>query len=109
MKPISILVFLAFTLQLIMPDFAHAAESFTYYMDDWNINIELASDTLKEAEEAFKEGDELQGRFNQRKAAEYGIVATKSLIKAFEVQGTQEDLSDIEAGLNKWKELLEFC
>ncbi len=78
-------------------------------MNNWNEKIKIASDYLDKAEQSLKEGDEIQGCIKQRKAAEYGIDATNSLIKAFQERDPNYDMSDIETGLAKWKELRDFC
>ena len=91
------------------PVFSKDAQDFNSYMKSWNINIEKASKYLKDAENEFKKGDELQGCVMQRKAAKYGINGTESLIKSFEAQNSTEGLSNIKSGLNKWKELRDFC
>ena len=96
-------------LHLSSPAFASPAEEFKIYMQTWDDNIALASKYLKEAEKDFKQGDELQGCVNQRKASIYGIAGTESLIKAFKISGSTDDLSNIYAGLKKWKELRDFC
>ena len=78
-------------------------------MGDWESKKTIASEYLKQAENAFKEGDELTGCSFQRKASLYGIEATKSLISAMEVNGTKDGLENLEGGLNKWRELGDFC
>ena len=37
------------------------------------------------------------------------IIDSKALIKAFEINNPKEDLSNIKVGLQKWKELRDFC
>ncbi len=101
-------------LLLIGTNFAEAGiandtEGFEYHMNIWNVNSTEASKLLKLAEKEFKKGDELQGCVKQRKAAELGIKGTQSLIKAFEINNSSDDLSNIRVGLNKWKELRDFC
>ena len=78
-------------------------------MQDWTEKRELASNYLFEAEEAFKIGNELSGCATQKKASKLGIEASNSLIKAMKLNGTMDSLKDLEAGLNKWKELGDFC
>ncbi|WP_041391483.1 hypothetical protein [Prochlorococcus marinus] len=104
---ISIIILLF--IQLAKPALATPSQKFREYMEIWTENSELASKYLKEAENEFKQGDELEGCVNQRKAAIYGIKGTESLIKAFEISGSTNDLSNIESGLAKWKELRDFC
>ena len=78
-------------------------------MDTWNEKIKLASQYLEEAENELKNGDAIQGCINQKKAAGFGIEATESLIKAFQANGSQNDIENIKTGLKKWKELRDFC
>ena len=84
-------------------------ENFRDYMDTWNEKIKLASEYLDQAENELKNGDAIQGCINQKKAAGFGIEATESLIKAFQENGSQGDIENIETGLKKWKELRDFC
>ena len=62
-----------------------------------------------DAENQFKSGDELSGCATQKKASKYGIEATKSLIKAMEDNESPEGIKNLETGLNKWRELGDFC
>ena len=66
--------------------------NFQTYIEDWTINKELASKYLQEAEDALKTGDELTACTTQRKASQYGIKATESLIKAMELNGSLDGL-----------------
>ncbi len=86
-----------------------AGSEYDKLMNEWNLKIELASDSLKEAEAALKEGDALEGCVKQREAGKQGVEATQSLIKAFKLSESTQDISNLEAGLNKWKELRDFC
>ena len=85
------------------------AEDFESYMHEWNEKRELATQYLLEADKALREGDEVTGCITQRKASKYGIEATKSLIKAMRINGSTDGLENFESGLNKWKELGDFC
>ncbi len=96
-------------LLLITPVNADTMTDFDNYMNIWDEYIELASQYLKDAEFEFKNGEELQGCVKQRQAAKYGIKATESLIKAFEINGSTEDMSSLDSGLAKWRELSDFC
>lgn len=86
-----------------------AETEYDLLMKEWDNKIAIASQLLKEAEVALKNGDALEGCVQQRKAGDYGIEATESLIKAFQINGSTSDLSNLHAGLNKWKELRDFC
>ncbi len=88
---------------------ASSNQDFKKYMDTWNKKIKLASEYLDEAESELKNGDAIQGCIKQKKAAGFGIEATESLIKAFQVSGSQNDIENINTGLKKWKELRDFC
>ncbi len=78
-------------------------------MNDWDEKINLASQFLDKAEESLKSGDALQACSDQSQASKYGIEGTQSLIKAFVISGTTDDLADLESGLAKWKEIGESC
>ena len=85
------------------------AEDFESYMQVWNEKRELATQYLLDAEKSLKEGDEATACVTQRKASKYGIEATESLIKAMEINGSTDGLENFESGLNKWRELGDFC
>ncbi len=78
-------------------------------MKEWDEKRELASKYLQEAEKSLKEGDALAGCSSQREASRYGIEATEALIKAMEANGSKNEIENLKAGLNKWKELGDFC
>ena len=82
---------------------------YSILMDEWNKNKDIASKLLLEAEGQFKDGDEISGCSTQRKASEYGIKATNSLIEAMKANQFYDGLENLEAGLNKWKELRDLC
>ncbi len=88
---------------------ANNLEDFDSYMQSWEQNRELASQYLEDALKEFKAGDELTGCATQQQAGEYGIKATESLIKAIKTKGNEESIPDLEAGLNKWRELRDSC
>lgn len=88
---------------------ADSEKNFSKYMQIWNEKKDLASQYLEEAEKAFKSGDELSGCVAQQKAAEFGIDATNSLIKAMKANGSNNGIENIESGLRKWEELKDFC
>ena len=88
---------------------ALSQNDFEKYMDLWTQKRELASQSLREAENAFKSGNKVTGCITQQHAGEYGIEATQFLIKAMQANGSIDGLESIEAGLNKWRELRDFC
>ncbi len=82
---------------------------FQSHINNWNEKIKLASDYLNKAEEELKSGDAIQGCIKQKQAANFGIEATESLIKAFKENGSKGDIENFQTGLEKWKELRDFC
>ena len=105
-------IYLAFAYScaiFVNPLWAMPASEFDSYMQVWNEKSELASKYLKQAEKQLKLGDKLQGCKTQTLAADYGIQATESLLKAFEISGSTTDLSGLKSGLNKWRQLRDFC
>ena len=111
MQKILISILVAWTVFISnIPAQAKSINEFEKNMNIWNEKVALASQYLDEAEEALKNGDELQGCSKQKKAGEYGIKATQALIEAFKINGQSEsELSNLQSGLNKWKELRDFC
>ncbi len=91
------------------PLYANTNSDFQTHLNIWNKKGSLASSLLKKAEESFQNGDKIEGCKNQTRAALYGIEATESLIKAFEISQTTSDFEDLYSGLDKWRELRDFC
>ena len=87
----------------------HAETEFEVYMNNFFIKQEKASQLLKQIETDLKNGSRERVCARQREAANYGIEATESLIKAFKISGTSSQSKDFNAGLNKWKELRDSC
>ena len=87
----------------------NANTEFETHMNDFYKKQEMASNLLKELETDLKAGSRETVCARQKKAAIYGIEATESLIKAFKISGTTTQLDNIQSGLNKWKELRDYC
>ena len=87
----------------------NANTEFEVYLNDFYQKQAQASKILKEIEEDLKEGSREKVCARQREAAIYGIEATKSLIKAFEVNGSKNQIENRQAGLDKWRELRDYC
>ena len=86
-----------------------AETEFEMYLSDFYQKQEQASKILKEIEIDLKEGTRDKVCSRQREAAKYGIEATESLIKAFKINGSKIKMENLQAGLNKWKELRDYC
>ena len=89
---------------------ANEINEFDLQISNWNKKIDLASKYLKEAESALKQGDKHIGCINQKRAGKLGVEASQSLIKAFEIKNaSKREIDNFKDGLNKWKELRDFC
>ena len=87
----------------------HAESEFEMYLNDFYQNQEKAGKILKEIESDLKEGSRDGVCKRQREAARYGIKATESLIKAFETNGSSNEINNLKTGLDKWRELRDYC
>ena len=86
-----------------------AETEFEMYLSDFYQKQDKASKILKEIEMDLKDGSRSRVCTRQREAARYGIEATESLIKAFKHTGSKTEIENLQAGLNKWKELRDNC
>ena len=86
-----------------------ANTEFEMYLSDFYQKQERASQILKEIETDLKNGSRDKVCARQKEAANYGIEATESLIKAFEINGSKTQMINLQAGMNKWKELRDYC
>ena len=88
---------------------ANAESEFEMYLSDFYQKQEKASKILKEIETDLKDGSRDRVCARQREAASYGIEATESLIKAFKTNGAKTEMENLQAGLDKWRELRDYC
>ena len=79
------------------------------YMHTWDENIVLAKEYLREAEKSLNNGDALDSCVNQRKASEYGLIATEARISAAEIKAENDIIPNLQDGLKKWKAFGDFC
>ena len=101
------LIGIIFLFFLIKP--VKAETEFKMYLNDFYQKQDKASNILKGIEMYLKDGSRKTVCTRQREAAEYGIEATESLIKAFKINGSKTEMESLQAGLNKWKELRDYC
>ena len=87
----------------------NAESKLDFYMNDFYSKSNEASLILKEIESEMKIGLKKKICSRQIKAARLGILANKSLIKAFEIAGTQPPNSSINASQKRWEYLLNDC
>ena len=101
------LIFSFFLFISLIP--VNAETEFEMYLSDFYQKQERASKLLKEIETDLKDGSKDRVCARQREAAHYGIEATESLIKAFKANGSNTQMENLQVGLDKWRELRDFC
>ena len=107
-----IFVFVSFVVCLvtiISPVEILADTALDVYMNDFYSKSNEASAILKEIENTLKEGSRKKVCSRQREAARLGLLANKSLIKAFEIEGAKPPISAIKASQKRWESILNEC
>ena len=79
------------------------------YMNDFYSKSNEARQILKEIENSLKEGSRRKVCSKQREAARLGLLANKSLIKAFEIEGADPPKKAIKASQQRWESILKEC
>ena len=93
----------------ITPNQILAETAFDVYIDDFYSKSNEASKILKEIEMNLKEGSRKNVCSRQREAARLGLLANKSLIKAFEIGGTEPPMEAIKSSQERWEAILNDC
>ena len=96
-------------ISIISPAQIYADTLLDVYMNDFYTKSNEASKILKEIEYTLKEGSRKEVCSRQRKAARLGLLANKSLIKAFEIKGDQAPMRAIKASQQRWESILNEC
>jgi hypothetical protein len=107
-----ILVFVGFIVCLVTitsPNEIFADTALDVYMNDFYSKSNEASQILKEIENNLKEGSRKKVCSRQREAARLGLLANKSLIKAFEIEGANPPMQAIRASQQMWESILNEC
>ena len=107
-----IFVFTSFIICLvtiISPVEIFAETALDVYMNDFYSKSNEASKILKEIENNLKEGSRKKVCARQREAARLGLLANKSLIKAFEIEGANPPIQAIKASQQRWESILNEC
>ena len=105
-----IFAFLLILLNLsISPNQILAETELDVYIDDFYSKSNEASKILKEIEMNLKEGSRKNVCSRQREAARLGLLANKSLIKAFEIGGTEPPMEAIKSSQERWEAILNDC
>ena len=94
---------------LFSPNESLAETPFDVYMNDFYSKSNQASKILKEIETNLKEGSRKNVCSRQREAARLGLLANKSLIKAFEIGGTEPPMDAISSNQKRWESILNEC
>ena len=87
----------------------NAENKLDFYMNDFYTKTNEASLILKEIETDMKLGLKKKICSRQIKAAKLGILANESLIKAFQITGTEPPFASINASQKRWESLLNNC
>tara|TARA_B100000965_G_scaffold365691_1_gene350365 strand:- start:74 stop:403 length:330 start_codon:yes stop_codon:yes gene_type:complete len=109
MKPLFFLFLISVVLLFFSVIPVNAESEFEMYLSDFYQKQDKASKILKEIETDLKDGSRDSVCARQREAASYGIEATESLIKAFKTNGSKTEMESLQAGLDKWRELRDYC
>ena len=109
MKIFILTSFIVFLVTIISPTEIFADTALDVYMNDFYSKSNEASKILKDIEETLKEGSRKKVCSRQREAAKLGILANKSLIKAFEIEGTNPPMQAIKASQQRWESILNEC
>ena len=101
--------FIVCLITIISPIQISAETALDVYMNDFYSKSNEASQILKEIENSLKEGSRKKVCSRQREAARLGLLANKSLIKAFEMEGSQPPMRAIKASQQRWESILNDC
>ncbi|MBO8204235.1 hypothetical protein HA143_03555 [Prochlorococcus marinus CUG1415] len=102
-------LFLILLTCIFLPSQIRGETALEIYMNDFYSKSKEASQILKEIENGLKEGSRRKVCSRQREAATLGLLANKSLIKAFEIEGTQPPMRAIKASQQRWESILNEC
>ena len=106
------LIFVFFLILLtlsISPNQLFAETEFDIYIDDFYSKSNEARKILKEIETSLKNGSRKKVCSRQRQAARLGLLANKSLIKAYEIEGTEPPMEAIKSSQKMWESILNNC
>ena len=109
MKIFIITSFIFYLITISSPIEILADSALDVYMNDFYSKSNEASQILKEIEINLKEGSRKKVCSKQREAARLGILANKSLIKAFEIEGANPPMQAIKASQQRWESILNEC
>ena len=102
-------LFVLCLISIISPVQIYADTTLDFYMNDFYSKSNEASQILREIENTLKEGSRDKVCSRQREAAKLGLLANKSLIKAFEIEGANPPMQAINASQQRWESILNEC
>ena len=103
---VSLLILLTLS---ISPNLTRAETPLDVYMNDFYSKSSQARKILKEIETNLKEGSRKNVCSRQREAARLGLLANKSLFKAFEIGGVKPPMEAIKSSQKRWESILNEC
>tara|TARA_B100000945_G_scaffold237194_1_gene193247 strand:+ start:206 stop:535 length:330 start_codon:yes stop_codon:yes gene_type:complete len=109
MKIFVFVSFIVCLVTIIYPVQIFADTALDVYMNDFYSKSNEASQILKEIENSLKEGSRKEVCSRQREAARLGLLANKSLIKAFEIEGINPPMRTIKSSQKRWESILSEC
>ena len=109
MKKFIFTSFLILLTLLISPTQLLAEAAIDFYMNDFYTKSNESRRILREIEATLKEGSRKNVCSRQREAAQLGLLANKSLIKAFEIGGIEPPMKAIESSQKRWESILNEC
>ena len=109
MKILVLTSFMMCLVTIIYPIEIFADTALDVYMNDFYSKSNEASKILKEIEDTLKEGSRKKVCSRQREAARLGLLANKSLIKAFEIEGANPPMQAIKESQKRWESILNEC
>ena len=109
MKEFVFASFVVCLVTIISPGENFAETALDVYLNDFYAKSNEASQILREIENSLKEGSRKKVCSRQREAARLGLLANKSLIKAFEIEGANPPMQAIKATQKRWESILNEC
>ncbi len=109
MKIVIFTSFLICLISIIFPIQVFADTTIDFYLNDFYSKSREASLILREIENNLKNGSRKKVCSRQREAARLGLLANKSLIKAFEMKKTEPPMRTIKASQHRWESILNDC
>ena len=101
--------FIVCLVTIISPVEVSSNTALDIYMNDFYSKSNEASQILEEIENTLRDGSRKKVCSRQREAARLGLLANKSLLKAFEIEGADPPIQAIKASQQRWESILNEC